>query len=121
MKKLKENIKKNKFIFTLFIVIFISVIFRFYNYENRWGLAYSLPLVLFLDVEGKLDKQGYKIGFGNPSYLDRLPLKEIRGNKMGFDLWDLEINSRQTLKKEKWSLVNPSEIYKATEEWYTKK
>ncbi len=89
-----------------------------YNYKSA---AYSLPLVLFLEVEGKLDDNGYRIGFGNPSYLDRLSLKEIIGNKMGFELWDLDINSSQTIKNEKWSLVNPSEIYKATEEWYTKK
>lgn len=93
--------------------------FTIYDYNYR-SSGYSLPMVLFLYEKGKLDDGGYKIGFGafKDASLSAHPV--IEGNKMGFDLWDLNSSSSAQLLKAGWSFVNPSEIYRATEEWYLK-
>ncbi|MFH1832973.1 MAG: glycosyltransferase family 39 protein [Candidatus Levyibacteriota bacterium] len=80
--------------------------------------SYSLPLALYLDKEGKLSDDGYRVGFG--SKLNTVDYPKIKNNKIGFDLRDLNTSSSAELQKNKWVLVNPSEIYKMTEDWYKK-
>ena len=41
MKKLKLFLKKNWFLVGVFLIFALSAFFRFYQYEDRWGLAYD--------------------------------------------------------------------------------
>lgn len=94
--------------------------FAFYDYRHQ-GTAYSFPLVLFLEADGKLADNGYRIGFGTPAEKDQPHLPQIKGNKLGFDIRDLNNSSPAQLMKDEWAFINPSEVYQSTEEWYRKK
>ena len=97
--------------------------FAIYDYEYKTA-SFSLPLVLLLDVEDRLDDDGYKIGFRNPpkeQSQDKDLHEEIKGNRMGFMLVDLDSSSSAELAKAGWAFVNPSAVYKATQEWYKDK
>lgn len=93
---------------------------KFALYDYRYtGITYSFPLVLFLGSEEKLSDTGYKIGFGNPiEEEEKVFHPEIKGNKAGFILRDLNGSSSAQLKKVGWSFINPSQVYHSTEEWY---
>ncbi len=41
MEKLESFLKKYWFEICIAIIIFIAIVLRFYNFENRWGLAYD--------------------------------------------------------------------------------
>lgn len=93
---------------------------KFAMYDYKYG-GYSFPLILFLEVNNKLSDKGYKIGFGSPkeeNYKRFHP--EIRENKAGFTLRDLNSSSSAELQKEGWAFVDPSIIYHSTVEWYKK-
>jgi hypothetical protein len=72
------------------------------NYNNR---DLSLPLVLFLDQNGLIDDKGIKIGLGKQS------------SSGEYQLFDLSSSSSAEIKASGWAAVNPSYIFKATEEW----
>ncbi len=91
--------------------------FALYDYGYK-SARYSLPLVLFLQADGKLSDYGYKIGFGNPPEEQRSFHPEIKENMGGFTLRDLNSSSSAELTKEGWSFINPNAIYRSTEEWY---
>jgi hypothetical protein len=94
---------------------------NFSIYDNSYrSTGFSLPLVLFLDAEGKISDKGYKIGFGSKQNVSIQPHKEIKGNKVGFILRDLNSSSSAELSKDGWGLINPSQIYRSTVEWYKK-
>lgn len=93
--------------------------FSMYDHGYR-STSSSLPLVLFLDEKEKLSDNGYKIGFGSKPHVSIQAHKEIKGNKIGFVLRDLNSSSSAQLKEEGWSFINPSQIYKSTVEWYKK-
>lgn len=88
-----------------------------YGYEST---GFSLPLVLYLDSKGKLSDNGYRIGFGSKPKVRIQIHKEIKGNKAGFILRDLNSSSSAQLKKDGWAFINPSQIYLSTVEWYKK-
>lgn len=81
----------------------------------------SLPLALFLDVEGKISDNGHKIGVYIQTTQYRVDIPVMLGEKGEYQLVDLEGFSSFDLSRDQWALVNPSEIYRTTEEWYTKK
>lgn len=93
--------------------------FAIYDYEYK-SASYSLPMVLFLEAKGLLNDGGYRIGFTNFEATTSSGHIEVKGNQMGFNLWDLNSSSSAELLKAGWSFINPSEIYYATEEWYLK-
>lgn len=93
--------------------------FSMYDHGYR-STSSSLPLVLFLDEKEKLSDNGYKIGFGSKPHVAIQAHKEIKGNKVGFVLRDLNSSSSADLKEEGWAFINPSQIYKSTTEWYKK-
>lgn len=95
---------------------------KFAIYDHRYAQKdKSLPLVLFLDVEGKISDNGHKIGvyMQNMQYVTNSPI--IKGETGEYQLVDLDSSSTFDLSRDEWGLVNPSEIYRTTEEWYTKK
>jgi hypothetical protein len=77
----------------------------------------SLPLVLFLDEKNKIDNNGMRIGMS----VDVVEYPVIAGKKGEYALYDLSATSSAHLKETKWAFVNPSEIYKSTEDWYENK
>lgn len=94
--------------------------FSLYDYEYV-SSTYSLPLVLFLDADGRIGKGGYKIGFGSSSRLVIQDHEEIPGNTFGFRLRDLNASSSAELMKNGWAPVNPSDIFHSTVKWYEDK
>src|SRR3989344_7279890 len=41
MESLKKFLKKHRYVLAIGVILAIAVVFRFYNFENRWGLAYD--------------------------------------------------------------------------------
>lgn len=94
--------------------------FAVYDYEYK-NVSYSLPLVLYLYVVNKIDDKGRKIGFtvtNEENASDTGIFLLLYGGKGWYQLVDLSSSSSADLSKHKWNFVNPSQIYKATENWY---
>lgn len=92
--------------------------FSLYDYRYR-SLNFSFSLALFLENEGMLSDVGYKIGFGNPEETEEKVFHpQIEKGEAGIVIRDLNSSSSAELKKARWSFINPSEIYRSTEEWY---
>lgn len=96
------------------------------NYPNDsfavYDLEYArrdktLPLALFLDVENKIADDGRKVGLGIQSSKIEVKNPSLLGPPGGYQLFDLSSSSSAELKDFGWVFVNPSQIYKATEEW----
>lgn len=91
--------------------------FAIYDHGYR-STSSSLPLVLFLDENKKISDNGYKIGFSSKPKVAIQSHKEIKGNKIGFVLYDLNSSSSAELREDGWAFINPSQIYRSTVEWY---
>ena len=95
---------------------------KFAVYDYGYSSAgFSLPLVLFLYNDGRISDKGHKIGFGSKPKVIVQDHKEILGNKAGFRLRDLDSSTSAQLSEDGWAFINPSSIYRSTEEWYYKK
>ncbi|MGA2911260.1 MAG: glycosyltransferase family 39 protein [Candidatus Levyibacteriota bacterium] len=98
---------------------FPSEKFSVYDYKfsqvNR-----SYPFVMYMNKDNKIDDSGMKIGLANFNSNDKMrkDLPIIINDKLGFQIYDLSSSSSATLLKDKWIFVNPSEIYKTSEQWY---
>lgn len=84
------------------------------NYARR---DKSLPLVLYLDADKRIDDSGKKIGMTITTSIVPLPYPAIFGEKGGYQLYDLSSSTSAELGHAGWVFVNPSAIYKSTEEW----
>lgn len=84
------------------------------NYARR---DKSLPLVLYLDADKRIDDRGKKVGMTITTSIVPLPHPSIFGEKGGYQLYDLSSSSSAELGRAGWVFVNPSAIYKSTEEW----
>ncbi|MCX6782599.1 MAG: hypothetical protein NTZ20_01190 [Candidatus Levybacteria bacterium] len=80
----------------------------------------SLPLVLFLYFEGKISDKGRRIGITTKTDKDVIRFPIITNSDGGYALFDLNRSSNNELNSDRWAFVNPSAIYKSTEEWYHK-
>ncbi|MEX2007763.1 MAG: glycosyltransferase family 39 protein [Candidatus Levyibacteriota bacterium] len=89
--------------------------FKVYDYERKFGYA-TLPLSLYLDFNSKIDDNGMAVGIGVITDT-KSTYPRILDDQGGW-IYDLSGSSSAELAKAKWFLVNPSSIYKATEEWY---
>ncbi|GEM_PF-811020 len=87
------------------------------NYARR---DKSLPLTLYLDVDNKIRDDGIKIGVGIITGQKRIQHPAIYGTPGGYQLYDLSSSGSAQLSKEGWVLVNPSEVYRSTEDWQSK-
>jgi len=94
--------------------------FAIYSFRSA-APAHSLPLVLFLDEKNKIKDDGYKIGFGSTSPIEKLHHKKLKDNKLDYEFWDLNSSSSAKLKKAGWGPINPSFVYRSTVEWYVNK
>lgn len=90
--------------------------FVFYDYKYKYRDV-SVPLVLYMYYDGKIDNGGRKIGIGVGT--DREPIynKVVIGEKGGYQLFDLDASNSATLERAGWINVNPSYIYNSTENW----
>ena len=84
------------------------------NYARR---DKSLPLVLYLDADKRIDDNGKKIGLTITTSIIPLPYPSFFGEKGAYQLYDLSSSSSAELDQAGWAFVNPSAIYKSTEEW----
>ena len=81
----------------------------------------SFPLVLYLDSLGMLDKSGYKIGLTLELVEHKILYPRVLGEPGDYVLFDINGIETHELKADNWSIVTPEEVYRSTEEWYTKK
>jgi len=84
----------------------------------------SLPLSLYLYNRNKLDDNGLRIGLinGTPAAIlkDQKKFPVILGDLGIYQFVDLSASSDASLKKHKWTFVNPSGIWDSVENWYGK-
>jgi hypothetical protein len=78
---------------------------------------------MYLNVANKVSDGGKKIGLENfdKGSKMRIDLPLIIEDKLGFQIYDLSSSSSATLLKDKWIFVNPSEVYRTSEQWYKNK
>lgn len=91
--------------------------FALYDYNHK-TVDKSLPLALFLDGDSRIDDDGMKIGLliGASKLMPRRSV--INGDEGAHQIVNLNSSTSAQLKNEGWVFVNPSAIYKSTEEWY---
>ncbi|OGG29286.1 hypothetical protein A3A63_01820 [Candidatus Gottesmanbacteria bacterium RIFCSPLOWO2_01_FULL_46_9] len=82
------------------------------------SLSVTLPLVLYLDTEGKIGDTGIKIGFGGIPKYEAGHYPQIKGNEKDYALWELESSTSAQLREVGWENVNPSSIYRNATQWY---
>jgi hypothetical protein len=87
--------------------------FAVYDYEMSTKTQ-TTALSLVLDIDRLIDDGGVKIGISREEF--QIPSKTFY-NKDGYSLTNIS-----DIKKEgdKWAFLNPSEIWKGTEEWWKK-
>ena len=93
--------------------------FAIYDFKNKTGGA-TLPLVLFLYTNKKIDDRGIKLGVVIATNGAQFKYPIIFEDKEGYKILNLNNSSNTELVKQGWVFVNPSQVYKSTEEWYHK-
>ena len=93
--------------------------FSVYSYKYQ-SAERNLILSLFLDSEEIIDINGRPVGLVSGTESAILIYPSIEGSPPGLRLIDLESSSTAELKQSDWVEVNPGEIYRVTEQWYTK-
>ncbi len=90
--------------------------FSIYDYRYK-SVDRSFPLVLYLDIAGLLDPNGIKLGVGPPNKLPS-EYKTIIYQKDAYVIVNLDDPRIKKSLNRDWNIVNPSNIYHSTEEWY---
>ena len=93
--------------------------FAIYDFKNKTGGA-SLPLVLFLYADKKIDDGGIKLGVVIATSGAQFKYPIVFGDKEGYKILNLNNSNNTQLRNEGWVFVNPSKVYKSTEEWHSK-
>lgn len=88
--------------------------FAIYDYKRLTPIA-SFPLSLYLETDGKINDQGFKIGIATSGATLNATIL-LKSNS--YVIFDLNSKSKKQLDNEEWSLVNPSAIYNETENWH---
>lgn len=91
--------------------------FAIYDHKYR-TVGKSLPLVLYLNTDKKISDNGLKIGMVLATTSGQFKQPIVAGNNTGYQILDLSSSTSAQLKNEGWIFINPSAIYKSTEEWY---
>lgn len=91
--------------------------FAFYDYKYKNGYK-SLPLVLFLDIDKKIDDRQFKLGFFVATSETRFTYPTVLGVRGNYQILNLNSLTNEKLSKEGWAFINPSQIYHSTVEWY---
>ena len=85
-----------------------------YKYQNT---EVSLPLILYLTQDKKISNNGIKIGIAG-SLIPNFQLNYFEKGRYTEFLYTLRGYPNDTLVKNGWVLVNPSNVYKSVENWY---
>lgn len=117
---------KNSENFTAYVVkLWINKILEKYPHEKFavYDLEYarrdkSLPLALFLDIDKRIDDRGLKIGITIATSGSQFKHPVILGERGGYQIFNLNSSTSAELSTEGWAFVNPSQIYRDTEDWY---
>ena len=90
-----------------------------YDFKNKTGGA-TLPLVLFLYANKKIDDGGIKLGVVIATSGAQFKYPIVFGDKEGYKILNLNNSNNTQLRNEGWIFINPSQVYKSTEDWYSK-
>lgn len=93
--------------------------FAIYDFKNKTGGA-TLPLVIFLYTNKKIDDGGIKLGVVISTSGAQFKYPIVFGDKEGYKILNLNNSSSAELLREGWAFVNPSQVYKSTEEWHSR-
>ena len=93
--------------------------FAIYDFKNKTGGA-TLPLVLFLYTNKKIDDGGIKLGVVIATSGAQFKYPIVFGDKEGYKILNLNNSNNTQLRNEGWIFINPSQVYKSTEDWYSK-
>jgi hypothetical protein len=95
--------------------------FSVYDYKFSQN-SRSYPFVMYMSKDNKINDGGMKIGLANFNSGDKMraDLPLIINDKLGFQVYDLSSSTSAILLRDKWVFVDPSEVYKTSEEWYKK-
>jgi len=104
----------SKNIRAMFIEKYPGETFAFYDWKYEMA-GYTLPIVLYMDEKNLLSDNGRPIGFTNRGPQDGLQAPVI-STVLGY-IADLSASTSAGLVEEGWIRINPSFIYKSTEEW----
>jgi hypothetical protein len=91
--------------------------FALYDYGYN-TTSYSLPLVLFLQVNNQLSDHGRRIGYGVFEKLS-ITSPSARFLSRDFPLFDVQSSTSAQLSRAGWAFINPSTVYRSTVEWYS--
>lgn len=91
--------------------------FAVYAYHYKWADKNAV-LSLFLDANKLIDDHGRRIGVVVATVSGEFRYLILLGEKTGYQLLDLQSSTSAQLAEGEWALMNPSEIYRATQEWY---
>lgn len=91
--------------------------FALYDFKHK-TVDKSLPLTLFLDSDYRIDDDGMKIGLLVGANKLRPKREIINGSEGGHQIVNLNSSTSAQLIQDGWVFVNPSAIYKSTEEWH---
>jgi len=94
--------------------------FAIYDFKNK-TVGASLPLVLFLYADKKISDGGIRLGVVVATSGAKFKYPIVYGDKEGYKILNLNNSSNTELNSEGWFIVNPSNIYHATENWYVEK
>lgn len=94
--------------------------FSIYTYNYKWADK-NLILGLFLYSKNMIANDGRRISVVVATREAEFTSSIISGDKLGYQLLDLNSSSSSQLQKSGWGRVNPEDVYKSTEEWYSRK
>lgn len=87
-----------------------------------YDLAYqakdkSLPFVFIADNEGLISDTGHSIGITLANSKKQVHAPILLSEMNGYQFFDLATFSAQMLRENEWVFINPSEIYRSTQDW----
>lgn len=94
--------------------------FVLYDYKYKYGNK-SLPLVLVLYHDKKINDSGIKIGLTIDVTSPEDEQVTIYGKLGEYRLVDLSHMDDMQVARHNWGPVNPSQIYRSTQQWYKDK
>ena len=89
-----------------------------YDYLNA---GHSVPVVLYLETDGKIDDGGRKIGYSvkNDQTIKALSMHPVIYGKDGeVQLFDLNSSKSSELTKNKWKSITTKSIYDSVQNWF---
>lgn len=90
--------------------------FSVYSYHYKWSDKNAI-LSLFLSADGIINDQGKPISIVISTRSGEFEYPVLHESEGGYQVLDLSSSSSAELTRSRWVLMNPSAIYKATEEW----